>query len=185
MELDDLFSEAQSAYADLHPVEAPSLGKYLDPRNWTRTRGVALVHRETKTLLGNYGEFTHNTEAGCRKLVREDPLVHRVSVVEEVSGDWWLSEPLPEVIEPRTRATARLDVVLDGLQLHAPDCHVFVELDDRGHVIGIRLAVHTTFAQIDPEYPQLVFFSAGTELRKEMSRKCKGEVWEILKEQAG
>lgn len=181
MELDDLFNEAKAAYTSL---QGPSLGKYEDPQNWKRTRGIALVHKETQTLLGNYGEFVHKTEEGCRKLVRE-PLVMRVSAVEEVSGDWWLSEPLPERVEPKTRFTARLDVQLPKLHLHAPSCSVVVSLDDRGHMTHVRLALYTTFAQIDPEVAQLVFFRAGTELRKEMSRECKAELFASVREEEG
>lgn len=182
MELDDLFSEAKKAYDQLHPTLTPSLGKYNDPDNWIRTQGIALIHKESRTLLGNFGEFLHRTEEGCRKLVREDPLIMQVRAVEEVSGDWWLPEPMvPKPEEPITQFKATIHIRLTGLQLHALACPIVVTLNDKGFMTHIRLALHTTFAQFDSRSPELVFFPAGTELRKEMSRSCKIELFEQIK----
>jgi len=180
-ELDELFTEAKAAYSKLQP--RPSLGKYKDPNNWTRTRGIALIHKESQTLLGNFGEFLHNTEEGCRKLVREE-LPGQVLATEEVSGDWWLAEPIepePKPPEPITQFKATIHVLLSGLHLHAPACHVVATLNPQGYMTHIRLALHTKFAQFDPRQPKLVFFPAGTELRKEMARSCKEELFTQIK----
>ena len=181
-ELDTIFSEAKAAYTKLHPQDKPSLGKYKDPANWIRTQGIALIHKESHTLLGNFGEFLHRTEEGCRKLVREDPLVMQVCAVEEVSGDWWLPAPVvPEPEAPITRFKAIIHVKLNGLQLHALACPIVATLNDKGWVTHIRLVLHTTFAQFESSCPELVFFPAGTELRKEMGRQCKIELFEQVK----
>ena len=64
-ELDELFTEAKAAYTKIHPPTKPTLGKYKDPLNWIRKRSIALIHKESQTLLGNFGEFHHRTEAQC------------------------------------------------------------------------------------------------------------------------
>ena len=186
MELDDLFSEAITAYKKIHPTSAPSLGKYADPENWIRTQSVALIHRESQTLLGNFGAFRHLTEEGCRKLVREQHLGGAILKTELVSGDWWLAEPLEPEPPPelRTHFNTTLHVGLPGLQLHAVRCPVVATLNEKGWITHIRLSLHTTFAQCGGE-PQLVFFPAGTELRAEMSRACKIELFRQLRKVEG
>ena len=41
------------------PEKVSTQALYLDPKNWTRTRGIALMHAETQTLLGNFSEYIH------------------------------------------------------------------------------------------------------------------------------
>lgn len=82
--------------AALDPKETSRLGHHSEvfsnPENWTRTRGVALIHRETNTLLGNFSEYVHSRDRSARKLVREtEPLAIEGS--EWVSGPLWLEWP--------------------------------------------------------------------------------------------
>ena len=104
LSLDDLFQQARAAMkaerrakheerAKKPAVEAPvePLGLYANPDNWTRKRGLALIHRESRQLLGNFWEWRHNSVMDARRLVRSaEPIV--VEGVEEV--DFALSADL-------------------------------------------------------------------------------------------
>lgn len=178
--IDDLFKEAKrqlrtvkAAKAALPPPDPQRL--YTDPENWERTRGVALIHAETETLLGNFSEYVHKSVKGCRRLVREEgPLA--VSASERVSGSWWVAETHVEV-EPRQawheRREAVLDLHLEALMLHSPACEVIAHLS-YGGIARVELAAETIFAQAgDYAQEQLVFMPAGTNILGEMSLDSK------------
>ena len=160
--------DADKEDAPAHPQE-----RYTNAANWTRVRGIALIHEETNTLLGNFGEWVHKTEAGCRKLVREEGPV-QIAGTERVSGSWWL--PAEQVMEPRqswhTKQSATLHVHLEKCKLHAPDCALTVCLS-YGSIARVELAADTTFAQADSSEQQLVFLPAGLDILKEMSQDSK------------
>jgi len=180
-DLDALYKDArrqQFAQAKLRaagakpPVPLPS-NKYRDPENWMRKRGVAVIHAETETLLGNFVEWTHRTEANCRKLVREKELM-TVEAVERVSGSWWIAaEHRPEPRQEwHTKREAMLHLHLGKLCIHSPACSVIVWLS-YGGIARVELAADTTFAQEDEKQEQLVFLPAGTNVLSEMSLDSK------------
>ena len=79
IELDDLWREAKQvirataaaklkAKADAPPLDPRAI--YTNPDNWERTRGIALIHADTETLLGSFDEWTHRKIVNCRRLVR-------------------------------------------------------------------------------------------------------------------
>lgn len=100
-ELDDLFKAARAAQKQerakahaeaeakrkrkMDPVDAPiePLGIFVNPDNWVEGRGLALIHRETRLLLGNFRELRHKTVKDARRLVRSLTPI-RVDAVEEV-----------------------------------------------------------------------------------------------------
>lgn len=96
IDLDALFKEArkalhgqkvQLAKAKAKPEEdAPpdTQGIYRNPANWIKGRGIALIHRATQTLLGNFTEYTHRTVKDARRLVRElaPPPVQQVEYID-------------------------------------------------------------------------------------------------------
>jgi hypothetical protein len=179
LSLDDLFKEAKrqirttkAAKAEAPPPDPQRL--YTDPENWTQTRGVALIHAETETLLGNFSEYVHKSVAGCRRLVREEgPL--SVSVAERVSGSWWIAASIPE-IEPRqewhTRHSAVLAVQLPRLGVHLPICEVTACLS-YGGIARVELAMDSMFAQLDGSPEALLFLPAGTDILGEMNTDSK------------
>lgn len=144
--------------------------KYLNPDNWTRTRGIALIHGETQTLLGNFSEYIHKDKT--RKLLREEAPIS-VSATEIVEGSWWLGEgrkPEP-VQEWHTTKTCILHLHLGELGLHSPAVEVIVHLS-YGSIARCELAVETTFAQTEG-VEMLVTFAAGTNVLDCMTRDCK------------
>lgn len=142
---------------------------FRNPENWTRTRGVALIHTETQTLLGNFSEYVHRTVPNCRKLLREQELI-TVSATEQVSGSWWLGgerKPEPQQVW-HERREAVLHLHLDKLKVHSPGCAVIACLS-YGGLARCELAADTTFAQEEGKQEQLLMLPAGTNILGEMS----------------
>lgn len=103
-----------------------------------------------------------------------------VSATEEVEGNWWLAQPQRTVEYSDSSVTVTMQVVLAGLRVHAPECQLTASGDAK-RMTNVRLAVDTTFAQIDPDYPQLLMLRAGTDLIKELSREDKINLFELLR----
>lgn len=192
--LDDLFREARAhilaerkakAAAVIRKTSEPekvsTQALYLDPENWERKRGVALIHEETETVLGNFSEYIHRSVAGARKLVREEAPIS-VSAVERVSGSWWLGaarrpEPRKEWHEKR-RAIFHLH--LSVLRVHSPLCEVVAHLS-YGSLARVELAEDSQFAQEEGDGEQLMFLPKGTNVLEVMSQDSKVHLWKELK----
>ncbi len=162
-------AKPKSAAKQAPPVESAN-AKYLNPDNWTRKGGVALIHFETQSLLGNFSEYLHKD--GTRKLVREDSPIS-VSATEVVEGSWWLGEgrkPEPKQAWHEMKM-AILHLHLGELGLHSPAVEVNVHLS-YGSIARCELAVETTFAQTEGT-EMLVVFAAGTDVLQCMTRDCK------------
>ncbi len=146
---------------------------FMNPENWERKRGIALVHEETQTLLGNFSEYIHKSVPGCRRLVREESPIS-VSATERVDGSWWLGEDRkPEPPRPwHEKRIGFLHMHLPKLGVHSPACEVMIYLS-YGSLARVELAVDTTFAQEDGKSEQLVMLPAGTNVLEVMSSDCK------------
>ncbi len=185
--LDELFAEARSGMRRAAEAKSALPAKktvlkaevvepaalFTNPDNWIKGVGVALIHEETDTLLGNFIEYTHKSERGCRKLVLEEGLLS-VSKVERVAGDWWVAARHTEIArreESSTKHTVILPTLdLDKLGVRSPICEVVVHLVG-GLLSRVELATETLFAGESPE--QLLSLPAGTNLIAVMSRDCK------------
>lgn len=103
------------------PVDAPiePLGIFVNPDNWVEGRGLALIHRESRLLLGNFRELRHKTVKDARRLVRSAVPI-RVDAVEEV--DFGLPA---EAVIPETSVRALVQRIYTGpvaLELPAVSC---------------------------------------------------------------
>lgn len=131
---------------------------FLDESQWHRARGIALIHADSETLLGNFIEWTH--ASGARKLLRSDSPIS-VSVVERVSGSWWLGSA--HTITPRAEwhETKRIFIHLHlaELGLRSPAVEVLVALE-YGGIARLELVEETKFASEG----SLVFLPAGTDI---------------------
>ena len=185
--LDDLFREAKAAMRVQRAAkEAAALRKrsekpdaqetqalFANPDNWERTRGIALIHAETETLLGQFSEYIHKSVPGCRKLLRESAPISVVAA-ERVSGSWWLGEHCKP--EPRqewhTKRSAIIHLHLDTIKVHSPACEVIAHLS-YGGLARVELALDTQFAQEYKKQEQLLFLPAGTNVLPMMSLDSK------------
>ena len=162
------------------PVAEEPNALFSNPENWHRTRGVAIIHKETETLLGNFSEYIHKTVASCRKLVREaEPI--SVSAAEYVDGSWYLeASAAPEQRQEwHERRTVVVDLLLPELKLHAPLIELEVHLS-YGAMARVELATSTILAGIVGSPTQLVTLPAGTNVLPMMSAECKLKVREEL-----
>ena len=171
--LDDLFKEARRA---LHGQQvgvakakekagaAPATPE--DPYHssaWVKTRGVALIHEETHTVLGNFTEYTNRFIPGARRLVRELE-VPAVRVVEYVTGVW--GEPTPEPVRS-TRVvegwrTLEISLNLAAMKVQTGKTQVKAFFAD-GTLTRVELLQDTTFASNAPgEYFHLLCLPTGS-----------------------
>lgn len=189
-ELDDLFAPAFAAIkaerhaalvAKTQPRRVKAAGdtapppdeRYTNPANWKQGRGIALIHDETQTLLGNFVEWLHVSDPAARKLIRSDsPIV--IQATEYVEGDWWLSRKL-EIAPPEewhTRKQIVFDLPLAKLGVHSPACPLVVHLS-YGGIARVELEFATTFAQMEGVQEQLVMLPAGVNVMPMLSQETK------------
>lgn len=172
LSLDDLFKEAKAAMraeratkAKLPPPNPETEGIYRNPANWIRTRGVALMHSETLTLLGNFTEYRHKTVPDARRLVREtDPLP--IEATEYLNGDWWMK---PEEV-PKTKRLWKESKLLtlpyanlSHLGVHARSLCVYAVFGE-GSLDRVDLASDSIFGGGSV----LMNLPAGTDIQREL-----------------
>jgi len=148
------------------------IGLYKNPANWKATRGIALIHEETKTLLGNFTEYRHRTDPSARRLVKESPMLPLQAGVEYVSGSWWL--PPDETPKPRrawqTKLEATLTISLYTLRVYAPEIEVIAHFGV-GQLDRVELTQETLFAQTPGTAAQMIYLAAGTNILPLMSQE--------------
>lgn len=153
------------------PAEPQAL--FTNPENWREGRGIALIHEESQTLLGNFREMLHRSVAGAQRLIRvETPIT--ISATEYVEGDWWLGKEL-EITPPETwheKRSAVLDLVLGSLGVHSPATPLVVSLS-YGGIARVELEFATTFAAMSETATELLQLPAGTNVLPVMSQDCK------------
>ena len=189
--LDELWADLKAlapppkSRPELKLVEAEDATKalYLNEKNWTRTRGIALIHKETNSCLGNFAEYAHNKVRACRKLVREEaPL--SVESIEYVSGTWWMgSNDRPQSAEVwHTRRNVTLFTLLDEIGV-APVVPLTVFLS-YGAIVRVELAELTRFAawheDTKKSSEKFIDIPAHTNILPVMSRSCKIALRELL-----
>ena len=176
LSLDDLFKEAKAAMrsvtkrkekakADAPLPDPDTIGLFRNPANWVRTRGIALVHADTQTLLGNFTEYCHRTELDARRLVREaDPLP--VEATEYVNGDWWMTPeeaPKPKRMWKTSKLLTVPYVNLSHLGVHARGVCVYAVFGE-GSLDRVDLATETIFGGGSV----LMKLPAGVDIRREI-----------------
>lgn len=151
-------------------LEEPKRASLLDESQWTKARGIALIHADTETLLGNFVEYLH--PSGARKLVRETwPIA--ITAVERVEGSWWLGEGRRP--EPRqdwhTKRTVVMHLHLEPLGVHAPAVELSVHTS-YGGIARCELSVTTIFASTQTDL-KLLEIVAGTNVLDCMALDAK------------
>lgn len=150
-------------------IEEPTRASLLDETQWVKSRGVALVHADTETLLGNFAEYVH--PSGARKLVRETwPIA--ISAVERVEGSWWLgSERRPEARQEwHNKRPIIMHLHLELLGIHAPAVELMVHIS-YGGIARCELVTDTLFASEGAE--KLVTLPAGINVLEAMNLDAK------------
>ena len=191
--LEQLFLEAQIAgqrikkekrHADpaqKHQVSTDSAlmrNTFRDPENWERTRGIALIDKNTNTLVGNFSEYTHRFVPRTRKLLREHSPIP-VDATEYCDGylGFELTARFGEFQKWTQVKHAIIDIVLGELQLAAVTVEVEVALY-LGGITRVDLNNDTQFASEDGE--EVVFLPRGTNVLPHMTHECKLDVREAI-----
>jgi hypothetical protein len=176
--LDDLFREARRALhgqtVGVAKAKAATPVTPEDPYHssaWVKTRGVALVHEETRTVLGNFTEYTNRFIPGARRLVRELE-VSEVRVVEYVTGTW--GEPTVEpvrgtkIIGAWRLCTINVELPCMGVQVRSVELKAYF---GDGTLERVELTQDTTFAGLSNEgYFNLICIPAGANIFSQMSQ---------------
>jgi hypothetical protein len=190
-DLDRLFAEARAAMrAEMKVKKArvPSAAEVtaeerlraeLAPlENWQRVRGIALVHRETHTLIGTFTEYRHPKAPGARRLVRE---YHEQppEAVEEVTGCWEHKPEQPPVRSPRWHQSlsTQMDCVLGKLHMSAPNVCLRAVFGE-GRLDRVELVERTMFNS--PRVPELLELPAGVNILPEMSQSSIDNLMKII-----
>lgn len=179
-DLDALFKEARAALrgqkveiakkkekGKLDPLDAPpdTQGIYRNPANWISGKGVALIHRTTQTLLGNFTEYTHKTVLDARRLVREENPAP-IQSVEYIDLDVLMSNGQPPTPKRAWQTILPLTCPLAILswQAQAPEVSLLAHFGD-GDLIWLELAESTVFLTADG----LLRLPAGVNVLPELS----------------
>lgn len=181
--LDALFADAMRSEARFpsrptmkaakpEPVKPVStLERYSLPENWLQRRGLALIHRESNTLLGNFVEYVHRTEHGARKLIRSDSPIE-ITGIEHVSGPQWLFAaadiPAPERADSTRELLLDLTLASLGVSAAAVGLRVCFQY---GGIIRVELRQHTTFHS--PDGHTVLTIAAGTNIYTCMDLQAK------------
>jgi hypothetical protein len=155
-DLDSIFNEARAAARIARRTAAkdkPATPKaeparlYSDPANWKMGRTVALIHKDTETLLGTFVEWLHVSVPEARKLVRNED-VTVPAIVEYVSGEWGDRGPAVPV-HPTSALVqalyATLPVSLIDPYVFAAQVEVVAYVQGQG-ILRVELSRPTTFA---------------------------------------
>jgi len=186
--LDDLFREARKALhgqkvgvAKAKPAAAPE-----DPYHssaWVKTRGVALVHEETHTVLGNFTEYTNRFIPGARRLVRELE-IPQVRVVEYVTGTW--GEPTVEPVRGTKIIGAwriiQANIELPSMRVSSRNVGVKVFFGD-GTLDRVELLYDTTFSgNTAYEEFNLICIPQGTNILPQLGQQSVKNIITISEE---
>lgn len=148
------------------------------PENWERTRGLAIIDKDTKTLIGNFSEYRHRTVAGCRKLLREHSPI-AISGTEEVSG--WLGESLAlrkgEWGMWHDRREVELDLMFPELMVGHPQIRLSVAIYLNG-ISRADLLSETQFAAASGNI--VITLPAGTNVYEAMGTDGRLKLRKLL-----
>jgi hypothetical protein len=118
---------------------------YTDPNNWKKGRGLVLIDKETKTVLGNFLEYIHCKDSKARKLIRaHEPI--EINGQEEIDG--WLGharEAQLRGVSWDREVEVTCHIGLDEVQVEAPLVRVkaFLLLNT---IVRAELVADTQFA---------------------------------------
>lgn len=163
---------------DLRKIEGRLREVFSNPDNWERTRGIALMHTETNTLLGNFSEYIHKTVANCRKLVRETtPLL--IEGNEWVSGPQWVEWSREAKAAERWHETVEMiaDLHLPAFGVRAAAVQVDVTISFGG-ISRVELHEMTQFMSDDRH--TAIRFPKHLNVLEELSHESKIAIKEEL-----
>ena len=143
---------------------------YTLPENWERKRGIALIDRETHSLVGNYSEYVHRSIPTTRKLIREHGPIP-IDATEQVSG--YLGEALERRLRGNTWESEHrivADIWLDELMIGMPNAELTVKTR-LGVLVRVELSYDAQLASASGN--TIMTLPAGTDVLNHLSSDSK------------
>lgn len=171
--LAEAIKEAKKPAPEVHTKRVSA--KFSRDENWETTKTVALVHKPSMTLLGNFQEYLHKN-LDARKLVRVK-LPAAASCIEYVTGDFYLSTKR-ENAHSRTADHTKVvtcGITLSEMQLHCPNARVRVYfLYEEEQLIGISKIELLEKTRFNCEMRNtFLFLDSGLDVIEAMDRDSK------------
>lgn len=155
---------------------------FTDPKNWSLTSHVQLVHRADKieTLLGVFAEYHHIHSKGTRKLVAVQLTGEMKPRIEYVTGEHWLAGRLESKAAPALNTVEIVEDLYLDMGVSAPAVMVKVSLLSGG-VSRVCLAATTTFQGYAPR--TFLTVAEGVDVLECLSRSSKERIWDEIKKE--
>ena len=134
---------------------------YTNPDNWERRRGIALIDRESQSLVGNFSEYVHKRFPTTRKLIREHT---PISIDATEICDGYLGAEVEMRLRDQHWEVAHLVTVtvqLDEMMVEAPSVRLSVKTR-LGAVVRYDLMDETQFAS--PSGNTILILPAETDI---------------------
>lgn len=146
--------------------------EYTDPARWIVGRGIALVHKDSNSLIGNYREYTHYRVPSCRKLLLvKEPMI--IDATEYREGSWWMEPLARERVAMTQWDTVRHEVIpllLDRMGVYSPASAVTIHLRFGG-ITRVELTQDCDFAS--PDGAELLHLTKGVNIYEAMAMEGK------------
>lgn len=155
---------------------------FTDPKNWTITGQVQLVHRDKniETLLGLFDEHIHLHSKGTRKLVATQSATDVTPRIEYVTGAHWLADRLErKTSTPENTVEIVEDLLLD-MGVSAPAVIVKVHILSGG-ISRVCLMATTTFQGIAPR--TFLTVAQGVDILEALTKQTKASIWSQIQEE--
>ncbi len=186
-DLDDLFADNLAVAAtktkplirqpskkelDLESAEERRKKEYTDPTHWIPGRGIALIHKESNSLIGNYREYVHYRIPSCRKLLLvKEPIL--IDANEYREGSWWMDPVARDRITVTQWDTTRNEVVpllLDRMGVFCPAAPISIYMRFGG-ITRVELTEACDFASADGS--ELLHLTKGVNVYEAMQMEGK------------
>lgn len=151
---------------------------FSNPANWYPARSIALIHKDSNTLLGHFRELLHRTVPEARRLVREDsPAL--LEAVEYVTGTWGWLEPKPLDHQDSTIIETELSLEISiGLPAAHFACARIKVVTQMAGILRVELLVATQF--VAEHEASFLTLPAGINLLATLTTASKQAIREAL-----
>lgn len=150
---------------------------YSNPDNWERRRGIALIDKESNSLIGNFSEYVHKKFPTTRKLIREHTFISidATEICEGYLGAAVEMRLKNQHWEVEHRIVA--DIQLDEMAVEAPAVQLSVKTR-LGAVVRYDLVHETQFASASGG--TILILPAETDILAACSTDTKARVRKML-----
>ena len=146
---------------------------YTDASHWIKGHGIAIIHKPTNTLLGNFQEWIHTSEPDTRRLIRVDTPI-RVDCVEEIDSTLFWQPKIWEHSQRNAELLVSIPIELEFPAVASVSwgLNVTATTASFNMIISARLVEQCVFT----DGSQLLMLPAGVNVLPVMTLKSKLEL---------